>query len=484
MMPQILTAASFAYDDPTKGGGRGAAVVLPDSVPVGHALGRSRFARFGRGLDSLSLAILILAAGALMFRPSDLLPSLHRAPIYEALIAACLLTSIPRLLAIGATRSIRGNAIVALLMAMVPVVVLSHLAHGNTYDARLGGVDMLKACVFAMLVIALVDTTRRVHTMLLAVVTATLAVAGLSLLHYHGVLHVPALRAVEQANVGAADEPGSSVLRLCGIGVFNDPNDFSLLLVIGMVICGYAMCEGRGVIARSLMALPLGLFTYALLLTHSRGGFISLVTALLAYLHVRLGFRNALPVAILLFAGLLTVAWGRQTTFNLDNPEDTFQSRLELWNHALDIFRVSPIFGVGQGKIVDTLGYVVHNSYLQAFSETGFLGGTVFAGLFVTVLVGLWRARPSDEGLSRLRPCVAAIVASYAMGLMSLSRCYTVPTQLVIALGATYLSLGAHYGGLVLPRFDVRFVMRIVVASLAVLVGIYCIVRLLLHGAS
>lgn len=479
MTPQILHAGSYLDD--------GAA-----AEPEANALARSeqndasirRFARFGRLLDGASLVLLILSAATLTFRPSDLLPALNKAPIYEAFVALCLLTSIPRLLTIAATRTLRSNALVVLAIGMVPAVALSHLANFDSFHARIGGAEMLKACIFAMLVLALVDTPRRVRTMMVVVVAATLAVTLLSLLHYHGALYIPALRAVEQANLAAQEGDAGTLLRLCGIGVFNDPNDFSLLLVVAIAICVYVMCEGRGAIVRTVMIAPLAIFVYALLLTHSRSGFVSAVTALLVYLHVRLGFRNALPAAILLFAGLLAVAWGRQTTFNIDNPEDTFQSRLELWDNALQVFKAAPIFGVGQGRIIDSLGHVVHNSYLQAFSEMGLFGGAIFAGLVTSVLVGLWRARPHSDELRRMRPCVTAIVASYAMGLMSLSRCYTVPTQLVIALGATYLSLAASSGGVVVPPFSARFVARVVVLSLAVLALIYGSVRLLLHVAA
>lgn len=473
---ETLTAASFVHGDTV--GCPGSARTCGEGHRAAVASAR-RAGVVGRWCDLAALGLLILAASALTFRPSDLLPALHKAPIYEALIALCIVASIPRLVAVMATGSLRSHAVVTLLMAMVPAVALSHLAHGNVYDARIGGTEMLKACVFAMLVVALVDTPRRVHTMMLAVVTATLAVTCLSLLHYHGVIDVPALRAVEQANIAAGEGEPSEILRLCGISVFNDPNDFSLLLVVAAAICGYGLWESKGIAVRLIMLVPIAVFTYALLLTHSRGGLVAAVTALLVFLNARLGFRNALPAAVVLVGGLIAVAWGRQTTFDLDNPEDTFQSRLELWNHALDLFRVAPVAGVGQGKAIDVLGLVVHNSYLQAFAELGFLGGAVFAGLFVTTVRALWRARPTDETLARLRPCVLAVVASYGVGLLSLSRCYTVPTQLVVALGASYLSIG-RAAGIAVPRFDARFVSRLLLSAVAVLFLIYAAVRLLL----
>ena len=54
----------------------------------------------------------------------------------------------------------------------------------------------------------------------------------------------------------------------------------------------------------------------------------------------------------------------------------------------------------------------------------GLLGGTAFLGTFYLVLRGLCAAAPEDPELARMRPYVLALIAAYAAGLLSLSRCY------------------------------------------------------------
>ena len=161
-----------------------------------------------------------------------------------------------------------------------------------------------------------------------------------------------------------------------------------------------------------------------------------------------------------------------------------------LWGESLDLFRSSPLMGIGQGNVADMTGHVTHNSFLHAFTELGVIGGMAFVGAFYLVVRGLWRARPEAGGgggreLARLRPYVLAIVVGYAAGLLSLSRCYTVPTQLVLGLGAAYLGVAARADLLgtaskILARLDWRCLRQVAGVSALFLVGIYVFVRVML----
>lgn len=425
------------------------------------------------------IVLLMLAAGALLLRPSDLVPALAGAPIYEVLIAACLLVSLPRLWAQVSGGALRRNAIAALVLAMVPAVMLSHLAHADTYDARLGGLAMAKACLFFLLLIALVDTPSRFRIILWTAAAAILGMTMLALLQHHGVLHLEALRSIEQRSFDSDEE--SSVMRLCGIGVFDDPNDFALILVVVIVICVYGLGERRAGSWRWLLLGPLAMFTEALVLTHSRGGAISAAAALLAYIPARFGWRNSLVLVWLLVPVLLlTPSWGRQTTVDVDNPEDTFQTRLDLWSQSIEAFRSAPILGIGQGKLLDLIGHVAHNSYLHAFAELGVVGGVAFLGAFFLIVRGVWMAWPTDGELARLRPYVLALTVGYGTGILALSRTYTVPTQLVLGLGTVFVMLASRCGRVVLPRMSWRCVGQVSTVSGCFLVATYVFVRVML----
>jgi O-antigen ligase len=339
---------------------------------------------------------------------------------------------------------------------------------------------MLKAFMLFLLVISLVNSALRLRAVLLAAAVGVLAMTALAVLEFHGFVHLTGLASVEQRSFDPMDS--SPVIRLCGTGVFNDPNDLALILVFAMIACIYGLGERRMGSARALLLGPLALFGYALVLTHSRGGLLSAGGALMAFLTVRLGWRNMLPIGLCLLAAfILLPSWGRETTVDFDSPEDTFQTRLDLWSDSLDCFRSAPIFGIGQGKLADTIGAVTHNSFLHAFAEMGVLGGGVFIGAFYGAMRALWRSSSPDFQVARLRPYMFAIAVGYAAGLLSLSRCYTVPTQLVLALVMAYLGLARIGDGPALPRLNGAWVRAIGCVSVVFLIATYVFVRVMLQ---
>jgi O-antigen ligase len=303
-------------------------------------------------------------------------------------------------------------------------------------------------------------------------------------MQYHKVLQLPALAGVHQSVIDPDTHEAVKLTRLCGIGLFNDPNDFSLMLSAGILVCCAAGPDARRISRAwlwTLLAIPLVLFGYALLLTQSRGGLMAVVAGLLAILCARLGWKNALPLLCLMMPLMAVLNLGRQTHVDLDNPENTFQTRLGLWSDSLDAFRSAPLLGIGPDKLVDHIGHVAHNSYLHAYAEMGILGGTAFFGTFYLVLRSLCMASPHDFKLARLRPYILALTVSYGVGLLSLSRCYTVPTQLMLAIATAYLALASRSGPVALPRMDGACFRRITGMGVIFLSATYVFMRLMLQ---
>ena len=376
---------------------------------------------------------------------------------------------------------IAQNSITVLVLMLVPAVILSHLAHANTYGCVTGGFEMAKCCLFFLLALCHINSFRRLQVLLSVVTAGVFVETLLSVMQYRGILHFEALASVAQRWHMEDGGDGGILNRLCGIGVFHDPNDFSLILVVAIVVCGYTICEVNRLWRRLLLLLPVALFGYALWLTHSRGGFTAAGAALLTFLAARYGWRNTIPLACIILPIFVLGFSGRQTRLDLTNPNDTFQARMELWSESFDHFRAEPLFGVGEGKLRDLIGHVCHNSYLHAFTEMGLIGGIAFTGAFYLVLRGLWAATSDQPHLARLRPFVLAAVAGYAMGLVSLSRCYTVPTQLILAVGTIFLTLAGRKGGPAIPRFDARCASRVLTVGVALLLGSYLLVRLMIE---
>ena len=435
-----------------------------------------------RFASRLGFVLLLAAVGIMLVHPGDLVPGNEEIPVYQVLIVCCLLASIPQVISQFSLDSLRANAVTSLVLLVVVTAVFSHLARGILYDARQAAMVVGKVALLYLLVISLVNSPARLRITLAAVAAFVLGMTVLSVLQFHDVLHLHGVDRVERLATDAATDEVTVLVRLCGIGLFNDPNDLSLVLVISIIVCGYFLTDprtGRG--TRRFLPAALAFLCYALYLTHSRGGIVSALAGLMVFVCARFGRRNAMAVACLLLPLLVAASWGRSQGVNLDDPEDTFQTRLELWSESFDAFRSAPLLGIGQSRLVDEIGQVAHNSYLHAFAEMGLIGGTAFLGTFYLILRGLWRAEPHDPELSRLRPYLLAILASYAAGLLSLSRCYQAPTQLVIAIATTYLVMASRGGPVVLPRLDGPCIRRITGIGLLFLVVTYLFFRLMLQ---
>jgi O-antigen ligase len=226
-------------------------------------------------------------------------------------------------------------------------------------------------------------------------------------------------------------------------------------------------------ILRHLWLAPLGLFYYAFTQTHSKGGFLALLAALGTLFQARFGWRRALPLAALALPAIFMLQAGRQT--NISTGEDTAQDRIQLWAKGFALLRGSPVFGVGSNRFAEEGGQVAHNSFIQGYAELGLFGGTLFLAAFalaITTLYGLHShaGTIADPGMRRLRPYLAAILAAYAVGLLSVSRNYVVPTYMVLGLSAAYLRIVAAGSPRLVPDpipwLDARLSIRLILLSL------------------
>jgi hypothetical protein len=432
----------------------------------------------------MDFVLLILATAILFLRPQDFVPEWTTLPLYLVfLIVAALVASgsIARQLTAG---SLQARPITMCVIGLLGAILVSHLSHSLFWEARTYGAEFAKVLLYYLLLVGVVNTAERLRSFLGWLVIFFAVLTALSLLQYHGAITLPQATVLEQTQkIDEETDDVLSVARLCGYGLFNDPNDLCLLLVSGMGIAAYFMTDRRLGWQRLLCLGLIGLFAYGLALTQSRGGFLALLVGLLVLLHARVGVWKAglaggIAVPILLFAFA-----GRQT--EISAADDTGQSRVQLWSEALELFKQEPLWGIGQGAFEEHVGLVAHNSFLHSFVELGFFGGALFLGAFFTSLWGLYRvsraSANADPETARLGHYLLAIIAAYAVGLMLLSRAYIAPTYLMLGLAVVYFSVAAPARSLTLPRFDRRYLPRLALVSAAFLLGMHFFVRTTLN---
>lgn len=446
----------------------------------------------------MAFFLFILVNATLFLRPADLMPELARFRIYEALILACLAVSLPQIIAYFLERRLLDQPITLGVFSLLVAVVLSLLANGLADEALENGQEFAKLLVFFVLLVAVVNSAARVRQFMLWVMVFATVLTAVAVLRYYEVLDIktPPPEIAGRSRVPTEGEDGAFIQdasvdpetgetvvfkRLRGTGIFQDPNDLSLVLGLGFLLALYYLLDGNVGPARLLALGPLALFLLAFALTYSRGGLLSLMAGLLTALYARYGWRRMVWLSVACLPPLLYLFAGRMTTMNA--TEGTGQSRVQIWSDGLVMLRDAPVFGVGMHQYGAHTSHVAHNSFIHCYAELGLIGGTLFLGVFCCALLTLYRIGRTPEAaelspeLRRMQPFLLAVVVAYMVGMLSLSYAYTVPTYLILGLVAAYANVCAAPAAEPVVRVEFRLVQRLAFASVLFLAGAFVFVR-------
>ncbi len=427
----------------------------------------------------LAFGLFLLINAMLFIRPGDIIAPDKSPPIFEILILACLAISLPEVMQQLEPRLLYTTPITVCVIGLLVAVGLSHLTHAYIGGAAKATSAFVRLLVYYLLIVALVNSTDRLTQFVRVIGWLALVLAALSILGYHGIISSEGVAPVTEYSVNRDGEE-IATQRLCGPGIFNDPNDICMILVPGMVLWAWM---GRGRLRRrAISLLAIGILGYALLLTKSRGGFLVLLAALTAFFVARVGWRRMLPLTCIALPILMLTFAGRQTNIDLSDHSDTAQMRIQLWSDAFVFLRESPLFGIGFDNFADRAELAAHNSFLHCYAELGLLGGTHFFAAFYLSVRGLYangrRTWVADERLRRLRPHLLATVVGYVAGMLSLSRSYVVPTYLMLGLSVSYFRLAGVPASIQIQKLTPTLIARVMLASILFLIATYLFVRL------
>jgi putative inorganic carbon (hco3(-)) transporter len=431
--------------------------------------------------DALGFLLFIALNAVLFVRPAEIIPALLGWEIYLVCILACLFVSFPVVLEQLNSKLLEIRPITVCVFGLLLAVILSHLTHFRFDETIKNGWEFFKMVLYFLLLVGLVRTPGRLRTFLRCFVVFAAVVAALAVLQYHGLIKLPNLNPLKDSMRNDATGKDSFILRLQGSGIFQDPNDLCILLVISILLALHWLTDPQVGFVRLVMLLPLLLFAYALALTQSRGGMLALLAGFAVFMRIRFGWVQSLLLGVVLVPLLLVVFAGRQT--DISAMEGTGQERIQIWSEGLTLLRGDPLFGIGVNEYDTHVGHVAHNSYLHAFTELGFLGGFFYVGAFALALTSLYRLGAEgryilDPELRRLYPYLFGTIAAYAVGMISLTLCYIIPTYTVLGLATAYRQMTITSPPLREQRCDASLAMRLAGLSLLVLVGIYLSVRL------
>jgi hypothetical protein len=356
------------------------------------------------------------------------------------------------------------------MLGLTATIATSHLTNGALALAAEGVFNMVKVLLYFLMLVSVINTVPRLRRFLQLTVICSSAMVLLSVIDYHDFVaewrnraDLFAVREVEKDLPDTApkqlrhvtDLSGETpdgmpvwVFRLRGLGMFHDPNDLASLAAVTCVISLYFLGDPTTAGLRYFWLAPLALMTHAVLMTHSRGGILAFGVACMAWMAVKYGGKVALAIG-LMGAAAVPVALGRQG--NMEISGGTGQQRIQLWADGLAQLKSMRLpFGIGENRYHEVAGLAAHNSYIHAYVELGFLGGTMFFGCFLFAAWAFYRIKRDrieilDPELRRMMPYVAAMLAGWCTGMATLSRVYVPPTYMIVGVAAAYINLvGFH----------------------------------------
>lgn len=226
-------------------------------------------------------------------------------------------------------------------------------------------------------------------------------------------------------------------------GLMNDPNYFSLLCIIGLVMCMY---QGRNNIYLYLIA-------FGVLISGSRAGIIMFIFIFLAGKFFRKNFFYLFSfLLVILFLGYVFKHYLPESLEMLFIPEayldgytrNSLQDRFLSMSSAFHAFREFPFTGYGLGNFIyypsNLYNQVSHNTYLELLAEVGSLGFIIYLLLIYIFFIKKIKNSSTPRKLDKFN-----IILLIAFSTMSLFLVTYYSRLLFLTLFLSYLITQGKY---------------------------------------
>lgn len=369
------------------------------------------------------LPVVLLYIATIYVRPAEIVPGLAGIPIVQLVALLATVVAVGSL--IVTPRRFWNQPADRFLLGFWAAIVLSNLAWGWIAGASLGLSDFFTV-VFSYFLVRMAGTTeRRIRMIIVVVIVLSLFQA------LNGVIQ-------HQTGVGFGDVKMVQDNRIRGTGIFNDPNDLGMALVMVVPFLISTLLESKFVVRIAALS-TLSTILLAIYYTGSRGAVLGVAAVLTVYFASR--FRSTVAPIVAAVALVAVVAAAPARAGDMSSGEESAQGRIQAWSAGLVMLRSHPVFGVGYGRFTEFHELVAHNSFVHTFAELGLFGAFCLVGMWASYFRGL-RATP----LNRMRRDLVASAAGTLVCAMFLSRQYVVIPYLLLAVGTAHASVPADAG--------------------------------------
>ena len=304
--------------------------------------------------------------------PTAIFGSLAEYHVEVILATLAFLFSLGPALESGAMRMPQTYALLGLTFA----VALSMLFAGLTREIPSTLVDFIPA--IAAFFFILWNFKTKTH---LQILVAALLVAALFIV-FQGYTAQATGDSSSMYVIPMHNAEGDRIFRIRGLGIINDPNDFSQF-VVGLIPCTFLFWKkGRALLNVLLVYFPISILLYGMYLTHSRGAMVALMASAMVAGRRKIGTVASVVGGLIVFAGLSATGWSGGRDVSAAAGAD----RTEAWATGLKLIRAHPIFGVGYLRFTEYFYITAHNSIVVCAAELGFFGFFFWVLLIFTTM--------------------------------------------------------------------------------------------------
>lgn len=366
-------------------------------------------------------------------RPTEWVPGIIGMPLLYVLGLMSVGTLVFAVLE-GSIRIPKNNQ-EKMFLGYIATIILSHVSHAylqGTIDSITTNIPLY---VGFLLISSAIDTRGRYDkfVLLLIVLSTFLGYEGW-LQHTTGISHGE-MTPIFEPTINSAGEK-DVVSRVRWHGVFSDPNDLGLTLVMIVPFLLNMVFTKRFLLP--LLCLPPVLS--AIYYTNSRGAGLAFLAVIMSFFTIRYRSTRGVVVGLILASIIFTVGPSRMAT--LSSGGSASHERLELWHAGFQMFKSAPLFGVGQNMFMNAMPQTAHNSFVLVMAELGLLGLFCFTGIIYFPINWLWRnvfrnqdIHFSSEEIGRLSAVFSSLIG-LLVAMFFLSRSYVLVPFIYMVLAA------------------------------------------------
>jgi putative inorganic carbon (HCO3(-)) transporter len=358
----------------------------------------------------------------LYVRPQDFIPGLLGLPVMLFLGSATLAFTVLHMALKKNSLGLSRVPLNYLMVWFLAAIAMSHLANLNLHEMSETVRGFLPTFLLYFIIVIIVTTEKRLQIFYYLLVIFSAFIAFQGIYQYF-------------TGVGLA---GQDLLggRIRGIGIFSDPNDMAMALLVVLPFCFAEITSSRHIFLRGLSLALAGLIIVTIFISESRGGLLTFGLLTMFMFSRRFGWKIGVVIGVVAFAGIFLLGSSRMGT--ISTQEDSAYHRIEAWTIAIELVTSRPLFGVGARMFNDYFFLTAHNSFLLCAAELGLFGLVAWVlMLFISIknlrFIGKHARSEKFGRLAVYADSLMLGMIAYVSSSMFLSRTYS--EVLIILLG-------------------------------------------------